>query len=1576
MENEKLNLNEEENNYEPIDIIENTDEIIFSETVQVVEIDEPELFTVDTDSAFPALGDQNDLRNHAKLNNRELPEQHPITAITGLREELDGIHALKTVESDKRGYANYYIWKDEQLPPDRVGYFVSIHTNDHKISIIRDSETEVFGVTVDSAGFVGWQENKPRGGECALVATTGVVKVKCEKKVVAGNYIMPSGGNGYATSTGRKYGYYVISIDMINDERYAVISLDSTMNQIYKLSEDIDDIEKKLVSVESKAHSAINAAQVALKNSLEPSINSALQNSKDALESAGAAMDAITDFTDSVGGEIDAIKTKVDVVSDQIVIAVQDEVDNRINDLNNGASSTSATVEKILKDISDIQDDIDESVTEIEGLKGQIIPLVEFKNEAYTTMSGLVASTEDNTNQLAAISQCLSNDFETKETWTADLMSETDKIFYIEDEEVYYYYTNEGWTKTPYPSDAGLSETIASMRQKINENEAMVEDLVSYSSRDYETLEKWDKYVVVDDFDSAIADTNLIYYDINENKYYQCNFNSLENGTWVVISAPSGFTSLTEEDKETIYYAEDTNLYYYYDNGWHSTEVLSVANLVKSIALTKQLANKNESSIETITSRVDGHSETIAATQQIATDNEAAIRQLTSYVQNNYTKLDEPWDETDKDVDVIYYAKDPTDNLWKYWYYKKDKYEPGWVGSVNPSDARLSSSLASVESRVSENESSITSITLQQSDMRDAITKLEQSSGEDGASTESLVMNINKYTVGRYSQAYGLTLEEAMELLRDGTVFAPTIDTAESYDRLTTKETQWSDVGKHRHLIYYAMDNSQNWKYWQWNNDTESWDSSDSIESTFTEPREFMVGSYYTWDKKEGVWVDGDGSFDFWGWTYYPGSDGDYLFCENSYLRIEGKFDIENTNSDNIYYAQDETGDWKYWRYWYINKNDLSIKGWVKADNYSDLLPITISSRNNIVGVDYELYYVMDEAKYYYLADGEWMEVKYTPLEEGALYRWNTDDEEYPYWQMVAQAETNTLSRTISQVRQSVFDTAAEFSAGLTNVKGDLADITLRLDDLGSTYVTTTTFNDNMAQIEQAAYKDEARLSMIVSSGFETQETWFPELEHQQDINTVYYVEDEEAYRYWDGTQWVKTEDVKNANIAPKIHSAGIITSINDDESEIQISGDKININGVTTFKDASGVQQTIIDGSKITTGIIDANRLNVGKETNGIHNLLTNGDFSNGAWNKHSNMTISLSTSDVPNGAGAKKAILKIKGDVNGTSPYINQTISIIAGQNYTGSFWLKRESEADVRVVRLDFVWKSDSGTIKEEQAIKISDSSTNWARKSITKTAPSGATKLEFRCVVMYSKTDTALNDLGVHVAGFMLEKGSQLHDWDNGTTALSSSSVIIDPTGIDIYNGAFKIYDKNNNAILTINDDNNQSMYISGNIQANTLIAGNCNIMYSNNKIGFIDTGVMSGETLRHFGIMSESGMYGIRFGYRKQDGGLITSVDIPNLASSSDKYSLIARQGFKCVGDMVCTGTTTLNGLSVTGSITCSDVQICTKYSRPSLVFTIDGKQYTLLIDPGDPPRLCVVDPDGTSRSLAYRNDLN
>lgn len=227
-----------------------------------------------------------DVARHINLPDRNESDQHIITSITGLRDELDEIESLKSAYSDKIGAANYYEWKDG-LRYDEAGYFVSLVPGESTIQIC--SGSDIFGVTVPDAGFVGNQAYEEvrnsdgtfrkvkinRDNTHALVATSGLVHVRCESGVVAGDYVV-SGVDGIAVKTDSGCGYKVASTAAYYDDDdeddggvpYAIISLgvqacttDAMGQTIQHLGRRINDAEINIAAIALVADEAYSKSE-------------------------------------------------------------------------------------------------------------------------------------------------------------------------------------------------------------------------------------------------------------------------------------------------------------------------------------------------------------------------------------------------------------------------------------------------------------------------------------------------------------------------------------------------------------------------------------------------------------------------------------------------------------------------------------------------------------------------------------------------------------------------------------------------------------------------------------------------------------------------------------------------------------------------------------------------------------------------------------------------------------------------------------------------------------------------------------------------------------------------------------------------------------------------------------------------------------------------------------------------------------------------------------------------------------------------------------------------------------------
>lgn len=370
IENEKVEtLSEEEYEIEA--------EEIEGEKVETLSEEE---YEVKAEEVLPFDSSDSGTMNHALLNNREIPNQHPITAIEGLREELDEIKTLKEEFSNQYGHADYYLWEDGGDEDDeRIGYFVSVCDGD-STKIKLGAEGEILGVIVDTAGFIGnkvdavqtkcntcgliMNEHKTicantecqstdvsyvRQARYGLVATSGIVSVHCESDVKQGDYVMPN-SDGIAAKVQNNYGYNVIEISSKYGESCAVIDLGSLKSGAYNLGIAVDEIEKRVSTNEKNIVAAVNTANAAHQQSLENKniSDEAAQKASEALQKAD---DTANSTTDAIG-EISKTTQRAEAVAQQ-ARAIADSAITEATTLGNAAYNRANDAWAIADDIKE-----------------------------------------------------------------------------------------------------------------------------------------------------------------------------------------------------------------------------------------------------------------------------------------------------------------------------------------------------------------------------------------------------------------------------------------------------------------------------------------------------------------------------------------------------------------------------------------------------------------------------------------------------------------------------------------------------------------------------------------------------------------------------------------------------------------------------------------------------------------------------------------------------------------------------------------------------------------------------------------------------------------------------------------------------------------------------------------------------------------------------------------------------------------------------------------------------------------------------------------------------------------------
>ena len=316
-----------------------------NKTLETIEVEPIEPFDIDAEYAFPPLGEPNEQLRHTLLNDRDIPDQHPITAITGLREELDSIESLKTVVADKIGIANYYLWGDG-MARDEFGYFVSLVPHTSSIQVCDGSD--IFGVTVDRAGFIGGQDiDVPRNNNYGLVVTSGLVDVRCESDVEEGNYIIAN-TFGVAKKTTSGCGYKVVAKENKHGVDYAAISLGVQACTTDSIGRNVQRIEARLDDAEINIAAAMNTANSAYNKSLDS--DAIAEEVQKQIQDAMDKIDDMQDVVDSTNNSVtntSAVAAQARAIAESAVteaIKIRNEANATANE---SLSNVNALIDKL-----------------------------------------------------------------------------------------------------------------------------------------------------------------------------------------------------------------------------------------------------------------------------------------------------------------------------------------------------------------------------------------------------------------------------------------------------------------------------------------------------------------------------------------------------------------------------------------------------------------------------------------------------------------------------------------------------------------------------------------------------------------------------------------------------------------------------------------------------------------------------------------------------------------------------------------------------------------------------------------------------------------------------------------------------------------------------------------------------------------------------------------------------------------------------------------------------------------------------------------------------------------------------
>ena len=803
----------DESNLDVIDMLASEEDAEAMETIQIIEVDDVAHLTIETDNAFAALGEPNEELNHALLNNRDIEDQHPISAITGLRGELDDIKRLQTIFSDKYNHANYYKWQDGMIPEVSDGLFVSCPAAD-RIQVCNTTD-DIFGVTVTEAAFIGGQNEIARDDTYGLVVCSGVVSVRCELDVRAGDAIV-SDNYGYAKKAESGYGYKVIGVYSVNDVVYAVIPLGISVNQVNDLMAEFDALEIRMGNAEKSIVATINVAQQAYNKASESSgvSEEALKNALDALLKAEDAVEK--------GKELEELLTSTNTTATQ----AKEIANATVADVKEICDNTEELANEALAEASELRKDFEQRVAEVDaGLNNTALELEATKEDILEIREELQQSIEDIKADVNATNDGIKKDIaDTKAS-----LKETQEDVVLLQEDI------EPLTSWPVGSDSPTG--IAGFVAQADENSVTLGGLVEWQGKTDKSIAAFKQEVAdnyaTQDMLSEVGDNLALFkqevsntyatqemvsaVDDNLSKYKQevtdtyatqemvssvddalTSYKQEVSKNYVtqqmLSSVEDNITSFKQEVSDTyatqeMVTAVDDNLASFKQEvkDDYATQEM-VTNVDNTLTSYRQEVEKNyatQQMLSSVENNLTSYKQEVAdkyATQQMVT---AVSDNLTSYkqevtetyaTQEVVSKVDESLTSFKQEVKDDYATQEMVskvdDALTSY------KQEATKTYATNISLASLKTettdAIAASEEKATNTYALKSDLTSFEDDTNVAIARIEQKADDSGASIQNVVSSIDKYSVGEYSQSYGLSREQAESILKNGMIYVPT----------------------------------------------------------------------------------------------------------------------------------------------------------------------------------------------------------------------------------------------------------------------------------------------------------------------------------------------------------------------------------------------------------------------------------------------------------------------------------------------------------------------------------------------------------------------------------------------------------------------------------------------------------------------------------------------------------------------------------------------------------------------------------------------------------------------------------
>lgn len=596
--------------------------------------------------------------NHAVLNGRELNDQHPISAITGLKDRLEDIESVKRVYSLESGLGEFRRWKVNKAPEgDPSGYFVTIVSGSDDIEVC-DATHDVYGITVKQSGFVGNQTASDQSDNplYAIVGIVGAMRVRTDGTAHEGDYVVPSVG-GIATLSKGEYGYKVLSVGSISAYEYVTIAITPQSDALSRLQDSLNGeggLSDIILQI-NQTNERIDGLQIQIDESMsEEAIRDIVNENISNLE------DRVTTAESIVAGAVADATTAKDLAtqtSETAAQAVQDAQAAReeaIQAANNAVAEAQAAREYAETATGEAktfaETAANDAKAEAEAAKQEVTGIK-------TDVDSIRLTVNDHTGNISTINTEIDNINSTIET---------------------------------------VNGNLASVQVTANENASAI---MSLAQGQFDTV-----YESHPDENPPVAYDNLKYsapptWNEEEGRYYFDESTLDENGQYY----------FTDENVTTYCKVAESG----YDMYMRSNEYVAFTN-----------------------TRIDDNGARIDQLAQANTELGENIASISAKADDNGSRIDQ----------------------------------------LVEADTQLAENIASVSSKANENSASITQLVASNNQLANDIANIKIEAGKDGTSIQHLVAHIDQYAIGDYSPTYGLSYEEAKDLLTKEHIYVPISD--------------------------------------------------------------------------------------------------------------------------------------------------------------------------------------------------------------------------------------------------------------------------------------------------------------------------------------------------------------------------------------------------------------------------------------------------------------------------------------------------------------------------------------------------------------------------------------------------------------------------------------------------------------------------------------------------------------------------------------------------------------------------------------------------------------------------------